>query len=71
MAVPVLSSAQIQEPARVWALRSTKVYHCPKSRWYGKGKDGTILDECQAIKEGFKPAFGRGCGSLCKAPIGG
>lgn len=56
--------AEGQAPAQVWAISAAKVYHCPKSRWYGKG-DGKVVDECQAIKEGFKPAFGRGCGSRC------
>lgn len=59
--------AEGQAPVQVWAITASKVYHCPKSRWYGKG-DGRVLDECRAIGEGFKPAFGRGCGSRCPPP---
>ena len=50
----------------VWAIMPTKVYHCPGSRWYGKTKDGKYLNECEAVREGFRPAFGQGCGSECK-----
>ena len=51
----------------VWALESSKVYHCPGSRWYKTGKDGKEISECRAIRDGYKPAFGRGCGSTCPA----
>ncbi len=50
----------------VWAIEDSKVYHCPGSRWYKTGK-GKETGECQAIKDGYKPAFGRGCGSVCPA----
>ncbi len=49
----------------VWAIAPSKVYHCPASRWYGKTKDGKYMPECQAIREGYRPAFGHGCGSEC------
>ena len=52
--------------ATVWAISSTKVYHCPGSRWYGKTEHGKYISECEAIRTGFRPAFGRGCGSECK-----
>jgi hypothetical protein len=54
-----------REQVRVWVLPSSKIYHCPKSRWYGKGEEGKYMDECQALSEGFKPAFGVSCGSSC------
>lgn len=53
------------EEATVWAIPSTKVYHCPRSRWYGKTEEGKYMGECEAIREGFRPAFGNGCGSSC------
>lgn len=49
----------------VWAITDSKVYHCPGSRWYGKG-EGKYVSECEATREGFRPAFDRGCGSDCK-----
>lgn len=56
---------QPQDQVQVWALPATKVYHCPKSRWYGKGSNGKVMGECQARLEGYSPAFGVGCGSNC------
>lgn len=53
------------EHVRVWVFLKSKVYHCPKSRWYGKGSDGKYMDECDALREGYKPAFGVSCGSDC------
>jgi len=50
----------------VWALTESKVYHCPGSRWYKTGK-GKEISECQALKDGYKPAFGQRCGSVCPA----
>ena len=57
---------QLNSQVKVWALGSSKVYHCPKSRWYGKGSNGRFMEECQALREGYTPAFGVGCGSDCK-----
>lgn len=48
----------------VWALAKARVYHCPGSRWYGT-PGGTEIPECRAIREGYRPAFGAGCGSAC------
>jgi len=50
----------------VWAIPSSKTYHCPGSRWYGKTEEGKYMSECEAIRTGFRPAFGRECGSECK-----
>jgi hypothetical protein len=49
----------------VWTITASKVYHCPDSRWYGKVTPGKEVGECQALREGYRPAFGRGCGSEC------
>ena len=54
-----------KKPVTVWAITTGKVYHCPGSRWYGKTNEGKYVSECQAIRDGFRPAFGRGCGSEC------
>jgi hypothetical protein len=59
---PVL--AKPPEEVTVWALTDTKLYHCPRSKFYkiGKGKE---MGECQAIREGYRPAY-VACGSDCK-----
>ena len=54
-----------KDEAAVWAISSSKVYHCPGSRWYGKTAEGKYISECQALREGFRAAFGRGCGAEC------
>ncbi len=54
-----------KEPVTVWAITTSKIYQCPGSVWYGRG-EGKQLNECQALREGFKPALGRGCGSDCQ-----
>jgi hypothetical protein len=56
-----------QQEISVWAVGSgsNKVYHCPRSRWYHLG-EGREISECQAIREGYKPAVGNSCGSQCQ-----
>jgi opacity protein-like surface antigen len=53
---------------RVWALLDAKVYHCPGSRWYGKGSAGTYMTECEAVERGCRPVFSQPCGSICTTP---
>ncbi len=64
------ASAAQQQPerkeVRVWVNTKTGVYHCPDSRWYGKTKQGKYMGECEAIKGGNRPAYGKACGSDCK-----
>jgi hypothetical protein len=50
----------------VWVNTRSGVYHCPGSRWYGKTKQGKYMGECEALKEGYRPAYGRPCGSDCQ-----
>ena len=56
-----------QDEIKVWAVVSgdEKIYHCAKSRWYRVGV-GREISECQAIREGYKPVLGDGCGSHCR-----
>jgi hypothetical protein len=61
------SAAQAdQKEVRVWVNTRSGVYHCPSSRWYGKTKEGKYMGECEAQEAGFRPAYGKPCGSACK-----
>jgi hypothetical protein len=67
--LPILLVAAVpakppQKEVTVWALTESKRYHCPGSKLYkiGKGKE---MMECEAIREGYKPAL-VSCGSNCK-----
>lgn len=57
---------QEKKEVKVWVNTRSGVYHCPGSRWYGKTKQGKYMGECEAQKEGYRPAYARPCGSSCK-----
>lgn len=64
-----LSAAQDRsekKEAKVWVNTHSGVYHCPGSRWYGVTKKGKYMSECEAQKVGYRPAYGKPCGSDCK-----
>jgi hypothetical protein len=66
---PVVRAAQAKtekKEVRVWVNTNSGVYHCPGTRWYGKTKQGKYMSECEAIKDGNRPAYGKACGSDCK-----
>jgi len=50
------------DPAvKVWVNKTSKIYHCPTSRYYGKTKSGEYMTQKEAQDAGNKPAGGKAC----------
>jgi hypothetical protein len=46
---------------RVWVNKSTRVYHCPASIYYGKTGNGEFMEEAQARGYGNRAVRAQGC----------
>lgn len=60
-ATPAAPAAQTLVSTDVWVNSSSRVYHCPGTRYFRNTARGELMSEADARQRGFRPAYGRSC----------
>ena len=58
---PAAQQAPGAGPDKVWVNASSKVYHCPNDRYYGRTKNGKYMTEAEAKAAGAHGVNGQTC----------
>jgi hypothetical protein len=57
------AAGKVGGPGQVWVNNTSKIYHCPGDRYYGKTKSGEFMSLSAAQAAGDRPAAGKACPS--------
>ena len=63
-----LTADQGGSSTRVWVNASSRVYHCPGTKYYGATARGEYAIEREAVAAGHRPAGGKNCGAMTAEP---
>jgi micrococcal nuclease len=58
---PAVTRSTGDADVRVWVNTSSRVYHCPRTRYYGKTKAGAFMRQDEAQRDGYRAAAGLVC----------
>jgi len=58
---PTVRTVDASATVKVWTNKSTGLYYCPDSKFYGKVKPGVYMIQEKALERGYRPAAQEPC----------